>query len=111
QLQEKIGSHARQQMVAAQCRLVRKRIGEREPRGWSKCHRYRDRAVQLDDGRTRELDECIVERDDSLPVGVRTRTRACRAGGDGGLKRVGPERLRESFSACEGSETALDEQA
>ena len=64
------------------------RVDELEAGRRAERHRHRDRAVELDDRRRRELGERVVERGDARPVGLLGGARARVAGGDRGLQRV-----------------------
>ena len=70
ELRQQIAAHARQQVVALQRRLVGERVDELEPGRRTERHRDRDRAVELDHRRRRQLGERVVERGDARPVGV-----------------------------------------
>src|SRR5262249_26835157 len=110
ELREEIAAHAREKMIRRERRLVRERVDQREPRIGPVRHRDRDRAIQLDDRRLRELRERVVERDDALPIRLRGRACARMAARDRSLQRVRTEWLLQRFGARERRETATYEE-
>src|SRR5260370_1280954 len=70
----------------------------------------RDRTIQLNDRRGRNLSERIIERGDAAPVRFRSSTRASVTCGDGGLHRVRAKGASEFFGTLKGGETAMDEE-
>ena len=88
ELREQVAAHGRQQVVALERGLGRQRVDDLEPGRRAERHRHRDRAVQLDDRRRRQLGQRVVQRGDPRPVGLLGGARSRVAGGDRGLERV-----------------------
>ena len=83
----------------------------RESGGRTECHRDRDRAVELDDGRGHQLRQREIQCRDARPIGVGGVACARMARGNRGLQRVRTLRAAELFGALEGCEPAPDQQA
>ena len=96
-------------MIGLERGLVDEGVGEVEPGGGTERHSDRDRPVQLDHRRRRELGDGVVERDDPRPVRLLRGRCSSMARGDGGLERVGSHRAAESFGALERRESAADQ--
>ena len=107
---EQVAAHARQEVVTTELLGLEERVDELEPRFGPERHADRDRTVEVDDRRRHELRERVVQRHDSLPVGVLGDAGAGVAGGDRGLERVRPGRAAEPLGARERGEAASDEQ-
>ena len=90
-----VGAGRAEQVVAGEPRVAGDRV-QRRQRGFGPIGvQDRDRAVELDDRRRRQLSERVVEGDDRLPVGLLERARPRVAGGDRGLDR-GPNGRRNA---------------
>src|SRR5438552_17118930 len=87
-LSQEVAAHARQEVIVPKRRLRSERFDELEAGLWTKRHRVRDRAIQIDDRRRRDGGEISVEPHDARPVRGLRRRRSRVAGGDRGLKRV-----------------------
>src|SRR5262249_12069211 len=70
ELREEVAANGRQEGIRLKRRLLRARIDDSQPRRRSGRHRDRDRAIQLDDRRRRELTEVRVEGRDAGPIRV-----------------------------------------
>jgi len=55
ELEKKVTSNTRQEVVGLERRLRNERINDFKTCRRTVCHRYRDRTIQFDDGRGREL--------------------------------------------------------
>src|SRR6185295_7893986 len=63
-----VGASRVRKLVAVE--FVPEPAQRRETSLWTVAHRYRHRAIQLDDGRGREGEQDVVQPDDLAPVGV-----------------------------------------
>src|SRR5690348_11363068 len=61
ELHEKIAAHARQKVIGLERPTRDDRVHDVEAACRTERHRYRDRTIQLDDGRRQEPAECLVE--------------------------------------------------
>src|SRR6266851_3231342 len=111
ELGQQITAHARQQVIAPQRRLRSERVHQLEARRRTGRHRDRDCAVQLDDGRRRDLEQLLVEPRDTGPVGLPGGGRPRVTSGDRGLQRVRAGLAAQLAGTLERGEAAADEQA
>src|SRR5258706_6661250 len=81
ELGEKVAPHARQSVVSLERRLRGQSVDQFEARCRTERHPERHCAIQLNDGRWRELGEHIVERRDTPPVSLRRRAHSRVTGG------------------------------
>ncbi len=64
ELDEQIGAHRVEQVVALELARRDERVDERQRLAGAERHAHRDGAVQLDDRRGQGLRECVIQRDD-----------------------------------------------
>src|SRR4029078_4744347 len=76
ELGEQDAAHARQEVVALERALLAECIDELEARGGTKPHRDRDCAIQLHNGRRRDVGERLVKDNDTRPVRLGRGTRS-----------------------------------
>src|SRR5579864_6213474 len=81
-LHQQVPAYTRQQMVSPERRIRTQPLDDFEPRGRTVCHGDRDRAVQLDDRRSRQARELFIETRYPDPVGALHRNRARMASRD-----------------------------
>ena len=97
-------------MVRLERGLVDKGVCEFEAGSRTERHSHRNRPVQLDHRRWRELGDRVVEGRDARPLGFRCGRGSCVARGDRRLQRVGAHRTGEPLGSLEGRQAATDEQ-
>ena len=89
-LYEQVSSNAGQQVVARQGRTESVKRGK--PSGWAVWRAWRhadcDSAVEADDGRWADLKQGVIEKNDSVPVGLGRGAGSRVTSGDRGLQSV-----------------------
>ena len=106
-----VRAHRAEQVVAGQPRVVADRV-ERHQRGLRAVGvQHRDRAVELDHRRRRQLGERVVERDDRLPVGVLERAGPAWQAAIAACTVYGPRGRPSLIARSSGREPVLDQRA
>ena len=88
QLHQEIGSHRGQQVIGLERGFLHERIHQLQPGGRTEGHGHGHGAVQFHHRRRLDLGQCVIERHDAFPVGLRGGAGAGMAGGDLRLQHV-----------------------
>ena len=107
-LEQKVPTHARQEVVGLERRLRHELVDQLQTRRRTERHRDRDCAIQLDDRRRRKPGKSIVERGNLLPIRFGSGTRPGMTRRDGGLQRVRTKNASKFFGTLKSRETATD---
>ena len=106
---EQIAAHGGQQVIAVERRFGCKIIDQIEACLRTVSHAYGYCAIQLDNGRRRQLSQHSVEFNYARPIGFGWSARSCMASGDGSLKSILAWSFVQMLSALKSSEAAMDQ--
>src|SRR5580698_4609314 len=88
ELHEQVSANTRKQMVANQGSVSSKPIHRIESSGGPLRHTNGDRPIQCHDGRRADLQQSVVEKNDSLPIGFFGCAGPCVTGSNGCLQSI-----------------------